>query len=143
MVLFAKDIVDTEFIALPQSSSALEGAKAMKAKKHGFVVVVAPDGSPVGMVTEWDYIERLISEEKDPATTTLEQIMSRNIITVKANDGIDVVANVMSQNRVRRVLVLQDGRVVGAITERKIVGSLKDYVDSVSSQIARLQTPPV
>lgn len=142
MVLYAKDIVDKEFLALPPSISALDAAKMMKEKRHGFVVVVGEEQKPQGMVTEWDYVEKIVAEERDSSKVTLGEIMTRNVITVNANDGIDAVAALMTEKKIRRVLVTQDGKVIGVITSRTIIGSLKDYVDHVSAQIARLQAPP-
>src|SRR5579875_2852009 len=137
MVLYAKDIVDKDFITLGKEVTALQAAKVMKEKRHGFVVVAGSDQKPLGIVTEWDYIEKVIAEERDPSKTTLDDIM-----TVNGNDGIDKVAEVMTQKRIRRVLVLEDGKVIGVITSRTIIGSIKEYVDRVSAQIARLQAPP-
>jgi IMP dehydrogenase len=142
MVLYAKDIVDKDFITLGKEVTALQAAKVMKEKRHGFVVVAGSDQKPLGIVTEWDYIEKVIAEERDPSKTTLEEIMTHDIITVNGNDGIDKVAEVMTQKRIRRVLVLEDGKVIGVITSRTIIGSIKEYVDRVSAQIARLQAPP-
>ena len=142
MVLYARDIVAKEFVSLPKGTSALEAARHMIEKKHGFVVVVSSDGRPEGMVTEWDYVSRLVAEGRDPARTTLGEMMTQELVTVKASDGIDQVAKVMSEKRIRRVLVTDDGKVVGVVTSRTLVGNLNEYVDRISSQIARLQGPP-
>jgi CBS domain-containing protein len=142
MVLYAKDIVDKDFITLGKEVTALQAAKVMKEKRHGFVVVASNDQKPLGIVTEWDYIEKIVADERDPSKTTLGEIMTYDIITVNANDGIDKVAEIMTQKRIRRVLVLDDGKVIGVITSRTIIGSIKEYVDRVSAQIARLQAPP-
>ncbi|MEM3637334.1 MAG: CBS domain-containing protein [Conexivisphaerales archaeon] len=142
MVLYAKDIVDKDFITMTADSTALQAAKVMKEKRHGFVVIVGEDQKPLGIVTEWDYVAKVVADEKDPSKTMLAEIMTPNVITVNANDGIDKVAEVMSQKMIRRVLVLDNGRVLGVITSRTIIGSIKEYVDRVSAQIARLQAPP-
>ena len=78
----------------------------MKLNKHGFVVVVTAEGKPEGIVTEWDYLSKLVAEVKDPAKVTLGDIMSSDLITVKASDGIDYVAKLMAEKGIRRVLVL-------------------------------------
>jgi CBS domain-containing protein len=113
----------------------------MKSSRHGFAVIVNAEGRPVGIVTEWDYLSKLIAEGKDPAAVRLEEMMSTELLTVKPEDGIDFVSQFMSERGVRRVLVVQGGRVLGVITSRTVMSRLKEYVDRVSSQIARLQTP--
>ncbi|MEM0075803.1 MAG: CBS domain-containing protein [Conexivisphaerales archaeon] len=142
MVLYAKDIVDRDFIALPRSTTVLEAAKIMKEKRHGFVVITTEDGRPEGIVTEWDLVSKIIAEEKNPNEVRLEDIMTKEVISVKANDGIDYVAKVMTDKMIRRLLVLENDKVLGFITSRTIVKNLNEYVDRVSAQIARLQAPP-
>ena len=141
MVLFAKDIVEEDFISLRGETNALEAAKLMRERRHGFVVIAAEDGTPIGIVTEWDYISKIAAEGKNPATVTLKEIMSANLVTVEADWGIDQVSQLMTERRIRRVLVLRKGKVIGVITARTVMATLKEYVDTISDQIARLQGP--
>jgi CBS domain-containing protein len=113
----------------------------MVSSQHGCAIVVGADGRPEGIVTEWDYLSKLVAEGRSPSTTRLEEIMSTDLVSVKADDGIDFVSQMMSERGIRRVLVVQQGKVLGIITSRTVLKRLKDYVDRVSSQIARLQTP--
>jgi CBS domain-containing protein len=141
MVLVAKDIVEKDFLSLPKNMSALEAAHQMKAKSHGFVIIASEGGDPEGIVTEWDYLAKIVAEAKDPATVTLGDIMTDELVTVDANEGLDQVAQIMTQKGIRRVLVITDHRVLGVITAKTMLSRLKEYIDRVSSQIARLQSP--
>jgi CBS domain-containing protein len=141
MVLVAKDIVEKDFLSMQRGTTAFEAAKQMQSNRHGFVIVVAADGKPEGIVTEWDYLSKLVAEGKDPAKVKLEDIMSGNLVTVKADDGLDYVAQLMAEKGIRRVLVLQDGSVLGTITARTMLARMKDYINRISTQIARLQVP--
>ncbi len=141
MVLVAKDIVEKDFLSLQPDTSALEAAKQMKAKRHGFAIIASPAGNPEGIVTEWDYLSKVVAEGKDSSKMKLSDIMSGNLVTVDANEGLDQVAQLMAQKGIRRVLVLKDKRVLGVITASIMLARLKEYVDKVSSQIARLQAP--
>jgi signal-transduction protein with cAMP-binding, CBS, and nucleotidyltransferase domain len=141
MVLLAKDIVEKSFLSLRRKIDALEAAKQMKSNKHGFAVIVSVEGNPEGIVTEWDYLSKLVAEGKDPSSVRVEEIMSSDLVTVKSTDGIDSVSQIMSERGVRRVLVTEGGKVIGVITAQTVLSRLKEYVDRVSSQIARLQAP--
>ena len=141
MVLVAKDIVESEFIALPKDTSALEAAKQMKAKRHGYVIITAPSGDPEGIVTEWDYLAKIVAEGKDPARVRLSDIMSSDLVSVHADVGLDEVSQIMTRKGIRRVLVVKDHKVLGVITARTMLARMKEYVDRVSTQIARLQAP--
>ncbi len=142
MPLFAKDIVEKDFVSLPGTTDALTAARAMRDRRHGFAVVVAPDGTPQGIVTEWDYLERIVAAGRDPATVRIEDLMTKELVSVDAGDGIDKVAEIMAVRGVRRVLVTKDGRVLGVVTAKTILARMRDYIDDVSSLIARAQAPP-
>jgi CBS domain-containing protein len=141
MVLFAKDLAENDFLSLKPETSALEAARLMKEKRHGYVIVEG-NGKPIGIVTEWDYLSKVVAENKDTSTVTLRDMMSQGLISVDANQGIENIAKIMTERGVRRVLVLQDGHVLGVITSRTILGRLEEYIDKVSVTIARLQAPP-
>ena len=141
MVLVAKDIVEKDFLTLKHDMTALEAANLMKLSRHGFAVILDEQGNPSGIVTEWDYLSKITGEGKNPAKIKLGEIMSTNLVTVKAEDGLDRVAQVMSEKGIRRVFVVQGTKVIGVITARTMLKRLKEYVDKISSQIARLQAP--
>jgi len=141
MVLFAKDIVETEFLTMPPQRSVLEAAKAMATRRHGFVIVMSPGGTPIGIVTEWDILAKVVAPGRDPAEVRLQDIMSANLVSVDANEGIDRVAKLMAQDGTRRVLVTKDGKLLGVIRVQTILARMRDYIDSISAQIARAQLP--
>jgi CBS domain-containing protein len=141
MVLVAKDIVEPDFLSMPGETSALDAAKRMKDQHHGFVIVVSKEGKPQGMVTEWDFLGKVLAENRDPAAVKLTEIMSPNLFTVKASEGIDNVAKLMADRGIRRVLVTENEKIIGAITAKTILRRFEEYIDKVSAQIARLQSP--
>jgi len=141
MVLYAKDIVEKDFLSLPAGTSVLEAAQAMREGRHGFVIVATADGKPEGIATEWDFLARVVAEDRDPEAVRLEEIMTRNLVSVDANAGFDAVAQLMVQRGTRRVLVVKDSKILGVIEAKTIMSRMKDYVDRLSAQIARTQTP--
>jgi CBS domain-containing protein len=140
MVLYAKDIVESDFISVNGNTNVLEAAKLMKQRKHGFVVI-ASEGKPVGIVTEWDLVSKIVADEKNPSSVLVKEIMSQNVMSVKTNDGIDYVSKLMAEKGIRRVLVLDKGEVIGFITAKTVLSRLEEYINSVSTQIARLNSP--
>lgn len=141
MVLVAKDIVERDFLTFSRDTNALDAARQMKAKSHGFAIIKASSGDPEGIVTEWDYLAKIVAESRDPAGVKLAEIMSGDLVSVQAGDGLDEVAQIMTKKGIRRVLVTKDHEILGVITAKTMLSRLKDYVDRISSQIARLQSP--
>jgi len=141
MVLYARDIVETEFLSMPPNRSVLDAAKAMAARRHGFVIVMSPEGTPIGIVTEWDVRAKVAARGRDPPGVRLQDVMTRTLVSVDANEGIDQVAKLMAQDGTRRILVTKDGKMVGVIRVQTILARMRDYIDSISAQIARSQLP--
>ena len=141
MVFRAKDVVEKDFLSMTKETTALEAAKAMKAKKHGFAVIVDSEGKPEGIVTEWDYLSKLVAEGKDPSKVKLEELMSTNLVTVDSNEATDQISQLMADKGIRRLLVTEEGKTIGVVTAKTILANLKEYVKEVSAQIARLQAP--
>ena len=141
LVLFARDVAEKAFLSLPRRTNALDAARAMRESHQGFVVV-SEGGLPEGIVTEWDYLSKVVADGRDPGSVSLGDIMTPGLITVQGSEGLESVARKMTERGVRRVLVLQDGKALGVITSRTILARLEEYVDRVSTTIARLQAPP-
>ena len=140
MVLYARDIVEKDFLSLSAGSTVLEGARAMKNVRHGFAII-GTTADPQGLVTEWDILSKVVAEGLDPQRVTLGEIMSTDLLSVDSGAGLEVVAQLMSDRGVRRLLVKDKGKVVGYITSRTMLKRMNDYVGTVSSQISKLQTP--
>jgi signal-transduction protein with cAMP-binding, CBS, and nucleotidyltransferase domain len=140
MVLYARDIVEKDFLLLSAGSTVLEGARAMKNAKRGFAIIGAKE-EPQGIVTEWDILAKVVAEGVDTQRVTLGEIMSTELLSVDGGAGLAEVSQLMSERGVRRLLVKEGGKVVGYITSKTMLARMNDYVDKVSSQISRLQTP--
>jgi CBS domain-containing protein len=143
MVLYAKDIVEPQFLSMGPETNVLHAAKAMADRHQGFVIVTSPEGQPTGIVTEWDILAKVVAAGRDPARVRVEELMSKPLVFVDAKEGIDRVAEIMAERGVRRVLVQKDGKVLGVIRNQTIVRRMRDYIDSISAQIARAHLPPI
>jgi len=140
MVLYARDIVEKDFLSISGTSSVLDGAREMKNSRHGFAIIGAP-ANPQGMVTEWDIISKVVSEGRDPRSVTMEEVMTKEILSIDASTPLSVVSQIMTEKGVRRLLVKEGNQVVGFITSKTMLARMNDYVDKISAQISRLQTP--
>ena len=140
MVLYARDIVEKDFLSISGTSSVLEGARAMKDSKHGFAIIGTP-ADPQGVVTEWDIISKVVSEGRDPRSVTMGEVMTKNLLTIDASTPLSTVSQIMTEKGVRRLLVKDGNQVIGFITGKTMLARMNEYVDKISTQISRLQTP--
>src|SRR5205809_7687899 len=92
MVLYAKDIVETDFLSLPPDTSVLQAAKAMATRHQGFAVVPAPAKGPVGIVTACGVPAKVVAQARDPAYVPPGEIMTSAPASAVPNRAIDPVA---------------------------------------------------
>ncbi len=100
--------------------TAREAAFLMKSWKVGSVVVVE-DGSPTGIVTERDFVDKVVAENKLPSKMTVREIMSSPLVTIDPKTSVEEAARKMSSLGVRRLPVVVGDQLVGMVTENDIL----------------------
>jgi CBS domain-containing protein len=129
-----RDVMTTTVVYLPSDTTLAEAARTMREQDIGDVVVA--DGTTLtGLVTDRDIVVRAVAERFDPASTTIGEIVSRDLVTVRPEDSIHSAALLMRDNAVRRVLVCDEQGLVGIVS----IGDLAEEIDpdSVLGGISR------
>jgi CBS domain-containing protein len=110
-----RDVMTRDPITLPPSASLFDAATTMRERGIGDVVV-AGDEELIGIVTDRDIVVRGLAEGRDPNTTTLTDITSRELITVSPDDPIETAVRLIREHAIRRLPVMSGGRIVGIVT---------------------------
>ena len=99
---------------------------AEKMNKHEIgCIVVTKDEKPVGIVTERDLLKRVLSARKNPCKTRLNEIMSTRPVCVKPNTTIGKAAQVMINQRIKKLLVVKNERLSGIISLTDLVTAMR------------------
>jgi CBS domain-containing protein len=99
--------------------SIVDAAKLMRGEDAGIAPIV--DGERlVGVVTDRDIAIRVVAEGKDPSTTKVEEIASGNLVTVEPGQDLDDALRLMAQHQVRRLPVVDDGKLVGIVAQADV-----------------------
>jgi CBS domain-containing protein len=98
---------------------ASEAAKKMKEADAGMIPVME-DGNLLGTVTDRDIALRVVAEGRDPQSTTVGEIASRDIVTVQPDEDLDDALQKMAKHQVRRLPVVEDGRLVGVVAQADV-----------------------
>ena len=104
--------------------TAAFAANVMKERARGSLVVV-DSGKPVGIITERDLVRRIMAENRSPSATKVGDIMSEPLISVGPEATISGAANVMYENGIRRLPVIEEGRLLGMITSTDLVRAMQ------------------
>jgi CBS domain-containing protein len=102
-------------ITVDATTAILKAAEAMRQNGIGDVVV-KKDGKLCGIVTDRDIVIRVLAAGKDPKTTNVEAICSRELLTASPDQETTDALKIMRQRAVRRLPVVQNGDVVGIVS---------------------------
>ena len=100
--------------SLQPGSTVAEAAALMKRRDCGSLPVV-DGGKVVGIVTDRDIVLRAVAAQKDPARVPVSEIMSTDPVTVTPDTTSAEATKLMSDRQVRRLPVVEDGRLVGLL----------------------------
>lgn len=90
-------------------------------------IIVTRDGKPVGIVTERDLLKRVIVKRKDPATTKLNEIMTKPLVTVKPDTLASNAAKIMIRKQIKKLPVTNDQNLVGILSLTDLIRVLKTH----------------
>jgi signal-transduction protein with cAMP-binding, CBS, and nucleotidyltransferase domain len=110
--------------------SIREAAEKMTQKNMG-TIVVSSDGEPIGIVTERDFLNRIVSKGRDPDSTEINEISSKPLIFVDKDLSILEAMRVMRNSQIRRLLVREKDQLVGIVTDGDILRAVS--ISSLSS----------
>jgi CBS domain-containing protein len=100
----------------------IDAVKRMAEKNYGSIVAVDDDQHILGLLTERDIMKRLVAENRDPAKTTVGEIMTGSVRTAKENDELIDWLRIMSNERFRRLpIVDSDNKLVAIMTQGDFV----------------------
>jgi CBS domain-containing protein len=123
-----REVMTPRVVTLPSETTLAEAARTMREQDIGDIVV-SDGAAPAGLVTDRDIVVRAVAEHCDPASTTIGEILSSDLITVHPDDTIQSAALLMRDHAVRRVLVCEDNqRLVGIVS----IGDLAEDIDPES-----------
>jgi CBS domain-containing protein len=100
-----------------------KAAQIMKAEEVGSVPVVEDQQTSrlIGIITDRDLALKVVAEERDPLSTRVEEVMTRNPMTCRPDDKLQRALQLMAENQVRRIPVVDgDGRIIGIIAQADI-----------------------
>ena len=115
-----KDAMTSNPKTVTSDQTVVDAAKIMKQEDAGVVPIVDGDRL-VGVITDRDITITVIAEGKDPQSTTVTEIASRDLVTVDPQQDLDEALRLMAQHQVRRLPVVEeDGRLVGILAQADV-----------------------
>jgi CBS domain-containing protein len=120
-----RDLMTSNPVTCESSASVLDVAKQMAQQDVGPIPIVEND-QLAGIVTDRDIVVRVVAEGRDPSSTTVGEIASKDLETVSPDEDLDSALRKMASAQVRRLPVVENGRVVGIVAQADVARQGQD-----------------
>ena len=99
-----------------KDQSVMQALTLMSEKNIGAIIIVDNNDFPIGIFSERDYARKIILKGKSSKDTLLDEVMTKELITVTRDYKIDQCMEIMNEKRIRHLPVLENKKIVGIIS---------------------------
>ena len=128
-----RDLIVSSVVTIGPGTGVVDAAKRMIQEEKGPLPIVE-DERPKAIVTDRDIIAHVVAEGRDPKKMTVDEIASQELVTIGPDEDVSEARRLMDQHELDRILVVEDDRLVGIISEADIrsdEGPLSGVTDTV------------
>ncbi len=135
-----RQIMSSNVIYLTPEENSIRAAKLFERHNLGMLPVCTKEGKLRGVVTDRDLTLRCIAFGNAPEETPLRDIMTRGIITVSPDDTVGMAAKLMTEEKIRRLPVVENEKIVGILSLSDLAQS-KLFSAEVSAALSEISAP--
>ncbi len=134
--MHVRDLMTTDVVAVGPTTSTRDAARMMFRYRVSGLPVVDPDDHVLGIITEGDFLEmELKRQDEGVLAPEVKDVMSHSVLSVSPDLEIMDAARFMHEHSVKRVLVVEEGRMVGIISRFDIVAAFTRPDDLIEDEI--------
>jgi len=113
-------------ISVDSKTKAKDAARLM-AEKHIGSLIANRDGLPFGIITERDFMEKIVGKGADASKVTVGEIMTAPLATIDASASLVDASRKMVEKQVKRLVVTEHDNIIGIISQTDVVRHLADF----------------
>ena len=126
-----KSVMRSPIVTSLLSETVSSIAEKLISNDIGAIVIIREDSKPVGIITERDIV-KIVRTNKDPNKTNAKDIMSSPLVTVEVDLPLLSALELMRRKGIRRMGVTKNNKLVGVVTERRLLNYLYTLVKSTT-----------
>jgi CBS domain-containing protein len=133
-----KEFMTKQVMTIDIRATVFDAAEVMAQdpQADGYVVVLK-QGKPVGIVTERDIVQKVVSKRLDPATTSVASIMSAPLIAIDPDADLLRAPELMNEHNISKLVVVKDDILYGVITAKVVGSQCNTYVNQAIRDVIR------
>ena len=142
MTKTVRDAMTPNVHSAAPTDSLADAAQTMKQEDVGSLPVVEDDRL-IGILTDRDIVLRAVAERVDPQSSNVGDVASRDLVTAEPEQDLDEALAQMARHRVRRLPVVEDGRLLGMLAQADVAIEAKDKnVGGMLEEISQSTSTP-
>jgi len=134
-IVLVRDVMSKEVRVVRPDTAVKEVVATMNKFDIGSIIVVQSE-RPVGIITERDILRRIVEPCLAPETLTARQVMSSPVTSISETASIEEAAKIMAKKRIKRLPVMNDGKIIGMLTFTDIVAKVPTML-SILEELVR------
>jgi len=134
--MIVKEVMNRNVKTVRPEDTVKFAAQIMNEYHIGALVAVSGTGEVVGIVTERDILINVVATGKSGDEVKISEIMTPNIVTITPDKTLEEAADIMTENKIKKLPVVHEGRLVGIITASDLIAYEKDLIEKVSVLLA-------
>ncbi len=126
---------------ISKDQSVRQALVLMSEKNIGAIIIVDNKDFPIGIFSERDYARKVILKGKSSKDTLLEEVMTKELITITRNHKIEQCIEIMTEKRIRHLPILENDKIVGIISigdvlkiiikdQKELINHLQKFITS-------------
>jgi len=135
-----KHVMRETLNTITTDATVLDATKIMGTSSY---VIILEKGTPIGIITERDVIDKVLVPDREPQRVTVAEIMSTPVITIDPDEDLVIASNVMNEHNITKLLVMRENIVYGVITDMIISRHFQSYVDRAVRDMIRWTPAPI
>lgn len=131
--MLVKEAMNRNVKTIRPGDTVKNAAQLMNENRIGSLVVVSGTGEIVGIMTERDILADVVAAGKNAEDVKIEEIMTKNIITISPEKSLEDAADLMTENKIKKLPVVEGGKLVGIITATDLISYENKLIEKIST----------
>lgn len=111
-----RDVMTNPVIRVSPEESVAVAARTLTHYNIGILPVCGGDGRVWGLVTDRDLVTRCVASGRNPASTPVREVMTKNVVSVRPDMDTGAAAHLMGREQIRRLPVMENGKLCGMVS---------------------------
>ncbi len=138
-MLKVEDVMVEKVVTIDASENAREAVKLMNRRAIGCLVVTIK-GKPIGIVTERDFLKRILAKSKNPEKIKIREIMSAPLMTAEPDMDIEDATKFMFKMKIKKLPIIGGKKLIGLVTFTDLV-RFQPQIVKILKKISELGPP--